>query len=70
MENGTSYDAVAGDIDQLRTALDDIAKQVSSASGAETADSAASRAVLALDGTLTGVKAAYEKLTIGLSAAK
>jgi hypothetical protein len=47
-----------------------VAAQVLTASGAPKADSAALRAVFALDGTEESRRHAAEMLTIGLSAAK
>ncbi|MGF1474090.1 MAG: cytochrome c-550 PedF [Geminicoccaceae bacterium] len=70
LSNGTDYDALAPEIDNLKAELDEIAGQVPAASGAEFTDSPASRAYAALDGTVAGVKQAEEILTIGLSAAQ
>ena len=70
LEDGTSYDEIAEEIEALRAELDSIAGQVASGSGGEIADSAASRAVAALDGSADSLRRAEETLTIGLSAAE
>jgi cytochrome c-550 PedF len=71
LQSGTAaYDAVAAQVDQAKAELETIAAEISTASGAPVADSAASRAARAIDGKGTGVIAAAETLTIGLSAAK
>ena len=70
LSDDAGYAAVEEDIAALRAELDEIAGQVESGSGAEVADSAASRAVTMLDGTPDGVRKAAETLTIGLSAAE
>lgn len=70
LEGGAEYAAIAAEIDGYAVTLQEIALQVETGSGAPVADSAASRAVAALDGTAKGVKDAAETLTIGLSAAQ
>ena len=54
----------------VRARLEEIAAQIPTASGAPLADSAASRAAHALDGSPTAFKHAAEILTVGLSAAE
>ncbi|MGG7568668.1 cytochrome c-550 PedF [Rhodovulum sp. DZ06] len=54
----------------LKAELEGIAEQVPTASGAPKADSAASRAAAALDGSEQAIKHAAEILTVGLSAAE
>jgi len=68
--NGKEYDEVAEEVDAIRAELEEIAGKVESGSGGEVADSAASRAVAALDGSPNGLRKAHEMLTIGLSAAE
>ena len=60
----------AEELAALKTELEGIAAKVATASGAPVADSAASRAANALDGSAEAVKHAAEILTIGLSAAE
>ncbi|MDJ0614546.1 MAG: cytochrome c-550 PedF [Rhizobiaceae bacterium] len=60
----------ADDIANMKTAMQEIAATVETASGAPVADSAASRAVALLDGSEASAKNAAEALTIGLSAAQ
>lgn len=57
-------------IDGIRKEMEAIAKIVETGSGAPVADSAASRAAAALDGTPEGIVNAVEVLTVGLSAAQ
>lgn len=66
---GSSADLTA-EIDSHKAALKDVAKQVSTASGAPAADSAASRALIALDAGPEGVAPASEYLAVGLSVAQ
>jgi len=54
----------------LRARLEEIAAQIPTASGAPLADSPASRAAHALDGSPSAFKHAAEMLTVGLSAAQ
>lgn len=67
-------DAAAADtvseVEAIREKMMAIAAQVATASGAARADSIASRAAAALDGSEQGVAHAAEVLTIGLSAAE
>ncbi len=65
-----SVSTSADDIANMKTAMQEIAQNVETASGAPVADSAASRAVLLLDGSEQSAKNAAEALTIGLSAAQ
>lgn len=58
------------DPDGVKARLAEIAGNIETLSGAPVADSAASRAVSALDGSDDGYKLAAEALTIGLSAAQ
>ena len=51
-------------------ALREMVGNIATASGAPVADSAVSRALVDLNGTADGVKAAVDTLTIGLSAAQ
>ena len=68
---GTAPSAeVSAEIDSHKAALKDVAKQVSTASGAPAADSAASRAYTALDAGPEGVNSATEFLAVGLSVAQ
>ncbi|WP_417205817.1 cytochrome c-550 PedF [Antarctobacter sp.] len=57
------------DPDGMTAKLTEIAESIETLSGAPVADSAASRAVVAIDGTGDGYRKAAEALTIGLSAA-
>ena len=57
-------------IQAMRMEMEEIAKTIETGSGAPVADSAASRAAAALDGTPQGVLNAVEVLTVGLSAAQ
>jgi len=68
--DGAAYDDMAEEIAALRAELDEIAGQVEAGSGGDVADSAASRAVAALDGSPESLRRAEETLTIGLSAAE
>ena len=61
---------VTAEIDSHKAKLKDVAKQVSTASGAPAADSAASRAYTALDAGPEGVTPASEFLAMGLSVAQ
>ena len=61
---------VMAEIDGHKSALKDVATQVSTASGAPAADSAASRAYTALDAGPDGVVPASEYLAVGLSVAQ
>lgn len=68
---GTAPSAeVTAEIDSHKAKLKDVAKQVSTASGAPAADSAASRAYTALDAGPEGVAPASEFLAMGLSVAQ
>ena len=58
------------EIAELRGELEEIAGKIETGSGAEVADSPASRAVALLDGSEESFKGAHEALTIGLSAAE
>lgn len=58
------------EITTMRAALTDIAAGVRTASGAARADSVASRALVALDGSGDSIKKAAEVLSVGLSAAQ
>ena len=60
----------AAELDAMRATLSDIARGIETGSGAPLADSVASRAVAALDGSAESIKNAAEVLTIGLSAAQ
>lgn len=60
----------AEELAALKAELEEIAGNVATASGAPKADSAASRAANALDGSEAAIKHAAEILTIGLSAAE
>lgn len=63
--------AVSGDIDGMRTQLEDIAGQIETLSGAPTADSVAFRAAKVLNGDdPASYGAAAEILTVGLSVAQ
>ncbi|WP_323767668.1 cytochrome c-550 PedF [Antarctobacter sp.] len=57
------------DPDGMTAKLTEYAESIETLSGAPVADSAASRAVVAIDGTGDGYRKAAEALTIGLSAA-
>ncbi|MEO1292801.1 MAG: cytochrome c-550 PedF [Pseudomonadota bacterium] len=70
LAGGADYAAMAAAVDGYRTALAEISAQVETGSGAPIADSAASRAAAALDGSADSVHSAAEVLTIGLSAAE
>ncbi|MDJ0970073.1 MAG: cytochrome c-550 PedF [Kiloniellales bacterium] len=70
LQSGDDFAEMAEQVDAHRTALAEIAGQVGTGSGAPIADSPASRAALALNGTPTSVTEAAEILTIGLSAAR
>jgi cytochrome c-550 PedF len=67
---GTKVADIAPQIEQARGELIDIAAQIKTASGAPKADSPASRAAAALDGSDHGVTVAFETLTVGLSNAQ
>jgi cytochrome c-550 PedF len=67
---GGALAEVAPQIEQARGELVDIAGQIGTASGAPKADSPASRAAAALDGTDHGLVVAFETLTVGLSNAQ
>lgn len=69
-EAGTAPAEIAEELDAIRAELEEIAGQIETGSGAEVADSAASRAFAALDGSEGSLKNAHETLTIGLSAAE
>ena len=70
VEGGADRADFQGELDALRTELDEIAGLIETASGAKVADSAASRAVAMLDGSEGSIKSASDSLTIGLSAAE
>lgn len=57
------------DPEGMTAKLTEFAESIETLSGAPLADSAASRAVIVLDGTVDGYRKAAEALTIGLSAA-
>jgi cytochrome c-550 PedF len=61
---------LAGEATEMRAKLEGIAAQIPTASGAPLADSPASRAAAALDGSDAAFKHAAEILTVGLSAAQ
>jgi cytochrome c-550 PedF len=65
-----SYGSVAHEVEDARAALIEIAGSIETLSGAERADSPASRAAAALDGEPHGVIRAAEILNIGLSKAQ
>jgi len=65
-----SVESSADQIANMKTAMDEIANSVKTASGAPIADSAASRAAALLDGSELSAKKAAEALTVGLSAAQ
>jgi cytochrome c-550 PedF len=67
---GTAMADIAPQVEQARGELTEIAAQIGTASGAPKADSPASRAAAALDGSEHGVTVAFETLTVGLSNAK
>lgn len=67
---GTDYASMAGEVDAHVATLNDMVGNIATASGAPIADSAVSRALVNLNGTADGVKAAVDTLTIGLSAAQ
>lgn len=60
----------SADFDAIKEQLTSIAATVETGSGAPMADSVASRAAAALDGTPAGLKATVDILTVGLSVAK
>ena len=60
----------ADELEAMRAELEEIAAGVATGSGAPLADSVASRAVAALDGSDGSIKHAAEIMTIGLSAAE
>jgi len=66
----SDYANIADEVDAYKEKLSEIAVEVDTASGAPIADSAVSRAVASLDGTVQGVKNAAESLTVGMSAAQ
>ncbi len=66
----TAYADISAKVDTYKTVLREVANQVSTASGAPAADSAASRAYTALDASAEGVAKATEFLTVGLSVAQ
>ena len=70
VESGKSAESNAAKLTTVRDGLLEVAGQLKTASGAPTADSAASRAAAALDGSDKGAAAAAEILTIGLPAAQ
>ena len=70
LEAGGAYDAIKDEIAAYQETLTEISGVVETGSGAPVADSAASRALAALDGSPAGVKSAAESLTVGLSAAQ
>ncbi|MFT4795735.1 MAG: cytochrome c-550 PedF [Paracoccaceae bacterium] len=71
IESGAETNAeLAGEAATVRARLEEIAAQIPTASGAPLADSAASRAAAALDGSAMAFKHAAEILTVGLSAAQ
>ncbi len=67
---GTPPAEVTAEIDRHKASLKDVAKQVSTGSGAPAADSAASRAYSALNDGPEGVDSASEYLAVGLSVAQ
>ena len=70
LKGGASIADMMGQIEQARGELVEIAGQIATASGAPKADSPASRAAAALDGSNHGVTVAFEVLTVGLSNAQ
>ena len=70
LAGGAEIGAMQADLDAHMTKLKGIVGEIETASGAPLADSAVSRAILDLNGTPEGVKAAADTLTIGLSAAQ
>lgn len=70
LEAGGEYDDIKDEIAAYVETLTEISTEVPTGSGAPIADSAASRALTALDGSPEGVKTAAETLTVGLSAAQ
>ena len=67
---GWAGDESGADPDAAKAALDEIAAQIETLSGAPVADSVAWRASRQIDGTAASYKQAAETLTVGLSAAK
>ena len=67
---GADYASVSGEVEAHVAALREMVGNIATASGAPVADSAVSRALVDLNGTADGVKAAVDTLTIGLSAAQ
>ena len=67
---GADYASVSSEVDAHVATLKDMIANIATASGAPIADSAVSRALVDLDGSADGVKAAVDTLTIGLSAAQ
>lgn len=67
---GADYASMSGEVDAHVATLTDMVTSIATASGAPIADSAVSRALVDLNGTADGVKAAVDSLTIGLSAAQ
>ncbi|MDH3593555.1 MAG: cytochrome c-550 PedF [Rhodospirillales bacterium] len=65
-----AYADISAKVDTYKAVLREVANQVSTASGAPAADSAASRAYTALDASAEGVAKATEFLTVGLSVAQ
>ena len=70
LAGGAEIGAMQADLEAHMTKLKGIVGEIETASGAPLADSAVSRAILDLNGTPEGVKAAADTLTIGLSAAQ
>ena len=70
LAGGTDYASLSGEVDAHVATLRDMVGNIATASGAPIADSAVSRALVDLNGTADGVKAAVDTLTIGLSAAQ
>ena len=70
LSEGKSASDAADEIAGLKSEMESIAGEVETGSGAPRADSVASRAVFALDGSDESLKHAAEVLTIGLSAAE
>ena len=70
LDGGADFAAMKGDLDAHIAKLKGIVGQIETGSGAPVADSAVSRALVDLNGTAKGVKAAADALTIGLSAAQ
>ncbi len=66
----TAYADISAEVNAHKAALSKVAGQVNTASGAPTADSAASRAHGSLDASADGVAKAAEFLTVGLSIAQ